>query len=171
MIDYEMNSETRVGTWTIEWGNGLKERMEKDCLLSALELFDGEMSSEERSHHWSGATTWSDSERMTLYRLRQVKGNDWAGIAATGKIPGKSSEHIRRWRHANSPKNYNSLEKAFKDARAKVAKQTETGKLEGTVIDYKMNSETSEKGKCQSPTNMSHFATFLSQFCDSFLTL
>ena len=95
VIDYEMNSETRVGTWTIEWGNGPKERMEKDCLLSLHWSFSMEKCHQKNVHiHWSGATTWSDSKRMTLYRLRQVKGNDWVGIAATGKIPGKSLQSI-----------------------------------------------------------------------------
>lgn len=39
----------------------------------------------------------------------------------------------------------NPLERAFKDANAKVAKETEEGKLAGTVTDYAMNTETCDR--------------------------
>ena len=42
VTDYDMDTETREGSWTITWQDGTTETIKKDSLLAALDLYDRE---------------------------------------------------------------------------------------------------------------------------------
>jgi|Transcript_32530 hypothetical protein len=79
-----------------------------------------------------------------LYRLRHaIAGiSDWVGIAA---IPNKTIPQMtKKWSISLKNKWCNPLERAFKDGRAKVAKQIGDDMLTGIVSDYDTDTETCE---------------------------
>ena len=91
---------------------------------------------------------WHSDEMMPLYRLCHSIGSnagDWETIVATGEIPNKTGQQMSsKWQTANKTPKYNPLEKAFCDAKAKVAKQIGDVKVVGTVTDYVMDEKSRE---------------------------
>jgi hypothetical protein len=89
---------------------------------------------------------WSNDEMRILYRLRHAIGiSNWIGIAATGMIPNKTIPQMtQKWSISLKNKWHNPLERAFKDGRAKVAKQIGDDMLTGIVTDYDTDTETCE---------------------------
>ena len=145
VTSYNMDATTREGTWIITWQDGTTEEVKKEGLITALDVFDAsplsvrkDITADEQqvvavAAAGSAPNTrkpraemnkWSKEEMMTLYRLRHgIGSNDWAGIAASGKIPNKSaSEMSRKWKRVQQSQEVQSSRKGLQRCQGQSSK-------------------------------------------------
>ena len=107
---YDMDTETREGTWIITWQDGTTNVVKKEGLIAALNVYDDTTADEQAQQMIVAVATdfvpstrkprpelnhWTGEELMTLYRLQHAIGsNDWAKIEASGKIPNKMAKQM-----------------------------------------------------------------------------